>query len=175
MPSVIERAPPGHEAPSAQARSRLPLWQPWTALALFSFLLHFIWEMLSIPFYAGMVELTHGDGVRCCLQATLGDMVIALVAYAVVALPKQQAWLMRPDPVAILGFLGVGIGITVVFEHVSVYRLTRWSYAPAMPVIAGIGVLPLLQWIILPLLTLWLARRHLAAYSSFPPQLETAP
>ncbi len=131
---------------------------------MFSFLLHFVWEMLSVPFYTGMLEQPHGDGVRCCLQATLGDMVIALVAYAVVALRTGRAWLVRPASGAILGYLAVGLGITVIFELVSVYQLARWSYAPAMPVIAGVGVLPLVQWIILPLLTLWLTRRHLAPH-----------
>lgn len=144
-------------------------WEPWTTLALFSFLLHFVWEMLSVAFYTGMMEQAHGDGVRCCLQATLGDMVIALAAYAVVALRIGRAWLTRSAPGGVLGYLGVSLGITVIFEYVSVYQLARWSYAPAMPVVAGIGVLPLLQWIILPLLALWLTRRHLAPVSSHLP------
>ena len=36
-----------------------------------------------------------------------------------------------------------------------------WRYSEAMPVIPGttIGIVPLLMWIMVPLVTLWLARR----------------
>ena len=64
--------------------------------------------------------------------------------------------------------MAVGVGFTVVVEYVSVYHLARWSYAPAMPLVAGLGVVPLVQWIVLPLLTLWLTRRHLAGVLAFP-------
>lgn len=162
------------DAPSALARGSMRPWQPWTTLALFSFLLHFVWEMLAIAFYTGMLEMAHGDGVRSCLLATIGDVVITLVAYAVVALRTERAWLTRPTRGAILGYLGIGLGITVIVEYGSVYQLARWTYAPAMPVVAGVGVWPLLQWIVLPLLTLWLTRRHLAPVSSLLPRLKAA-
>ena len=39
-----------------------------------------------------------------------------------------------------------------------------WSYLPAMPLLpgTGIGVAPLLQWVLLPLLTVWYVRRQLS-------------
>ncbi len=78
---------------------------------------------------------------------------------------------MIPDTRSRIGFVVVAIGITVLFEHVSVYRLAGWSYAPAMPLVSGIGVVPIAQWIVLPLFTLWLTRR-LAGVIVFPPPSE---
>ena len=38
------------------------------------------------------------------------------------------------------------------------------SYLPTMPLLpgTGIGVAPLLQWVLLPLLTVWFVRRQLS-------------
>lgn len=58
-------------------------------------------------------------------------------------------------------YLGLGILITVGFEDVNVHVLHRWSYGPRMAVVAGIGILPLLQWLVVPMLVLWSARRYL--------------
>jgi hypothetical protein len=50
------------------------------------------------------------------------------------------------------------------FEALAIGPLARWSYAPAMPTlpILGTGVVPLLQLIVLPPLTIWFVRRQLA-------------
>ena len=45
---------------------------PELAVALFSFLLHFVWEMLQVPAFAGMTEMPHWEGIRLCLSATIG-------------------------------------------------------------------------------------------------------
>jgi hypothetical protein len=146
--------------------SRLRPWQPWSALAIFSFLLNFVWEMLAVPFYTGIGQLSHAAGVRFCLMASLGDVVIALLSYGIVAARRSRGWVLTPDTRSRICFVIVAVGITILVEHVSVYHLARWSYAPAMPRIAGIGVVPIAQWMVLPLLTLWLTRRHLAGVIS---------
>lgn len=51
---------------------------------------------------------------------------------------------------------------------VNVYVLHRWKYGSGMPVIAGIDTLPLVQWLILPPLILWLVPRSLACDSAAP-------
>lgn len=137
--------------------------QPWTALAMFSLLLNLPWELLAMPWYSQ--PLRPGNALRFpleCLQATAGDVVITLVSYGVACLVARRQWLGRPSRPAIAAYLGAGLGTTVVLEYVNVDLLRRWAYAPDMPTIAGIGTLPLAQWILLPPLVLWLARRHLA-------------
>jgi hypothetical protein len=161
------------QLPKKHGVSRLRWWQPWSALALFSFLPHFVWEMLAVPFYTGIGQRSHAAGVWFCLVASLGDVGIALVAYGVVAVRRTRWWVMSPDTRSRVGFVIVAVGITVLFEYVSVYQVARWSYAPAMPLLAGIGVVPLIQWIVLPLFTLWLTRRQLAGVIALTPGSET--
>jgi len=152
----------GH--PATPGRPGLPPWQPWAALALVAFVLHFVWENLQAPLYSGLAGAPHWNTVRHCARASVGDAGITLAAYAsVAAWLRDRAWLTKPEPRSVGLYVAVGVAITIVIEALSVYEWRRWSYAPAMPLVLGIGIAPLVQWLVLPLLTLWLARRHLGA------------
>ena len=156
--------------PEQVVRSRPRGWPPVAAVAGFSFGAHFVWEFLHAPLYQGLAEGTHWDGIKCCLLATLGDVVIAVVAYGAGAAATRDAWWLgnsaesrreRQHPRGVIAYLAIGLVITVVVEMLSVDAWGRWAYGPSMPTLLGIGVSPLLQWIVVPLLVLWLARRHL--------------
>jgi hypothetical protein len=77
----------------AQRRTERALASPWRALldlpelhiVLFAFLLNFAWEILQSGFYRSMREMPHGDAVRLCTLATLGDVGMILTALWVVA------------------------------------------------------------------------------------------
>ena len=140
-----------------------PWYQPWAALATFSAVLNFIWEMVVMPAYETRSTSGAGIGIAMCLLATLGDVGITLGSYAAAASITTRRWLIRPSLAPCLTYLAVGLVLTIAFECVNVYVLHRWSYAPRMPVVAGIGVLPLLQWLVFPPIVLWLARRHVAS------------
>lgn len=55
-------------------------------------------------------------------------------------------------------FVVLGIAYTLWSEWFNTSVRASWDYAPAMPVIAGIGLTPMLQWVLLPPLILWLSR-----------------
>lgn len=152
-------------------------WQPWTALAAFGFLLHFVWELLQVPLYRDMSTMPHWRGILTCASATLGDVVIQLSAYAVSALIARDSWWALGGRRRAMGvYVAIGLGATVVLEWVNVYVRGRWGYAPIMPQLLGIGLSPLAQWLVVPPVTVWLARRHLAgAPGSFSPSnMETS-
>ncbi|MBW6392454.1 hypothetical protein [Billgrantia antri] len=133
-------------------------------VALFAFLLNYPWEFLQVPFYVTMSEMAHWDAVLFCTRATLGDMLITLVAFGVVAgIRRHRHWLLRPDARTTLGFVAVGIAITVGLEWYATELQQRWQYAEGMPTLPllGTGLAPLLQWLLLPPLILWLARRQM--------------
>lgn len=142
-------------------------WVPVSVLASFSFLLHFLWEMLQVPLYADMARMAHWSGILVCAKATAGDGVIALAAYATGA-GCARTWHWRASRGHVATYLAVGVAITVVLEGLNVYVWRRWAYAPAMPLVLGIGVSPLLQWAIVPPLALWLMKRHVAGRSRRP-------
>lgn len=71
---------------------------------------------------------------------------------------QRAAWPARPGwmlPAAT--WIGAGLITTIAFERWALAR-GRWSYAPEMPLVFGMGLLPLLQWLIVPALTLIIVR-----------------
>jgi hypothetical protein len=94
-------------------------------------------------------------------------MVITLIAHGTVVLgTRDRNWVMAPSTLQLALFIGVGVAVTAVIEWLATngHWLQTWTYAAGMPVVPGIGigVLPLLQWVLLPPLILWFARRQLA-------------
>ncbi len=132
-------------------------------VAVFSFLLNFVWEYIQAPTYAGMVEMNHWDGIKLCTSATFGDVGFALTAFWVTSLvARSRQWIFQPKAWQLLMFLGIGIGLTVGFEFYYTTISLRWTYSELMPLVPpfGTGLSPLLQWIVIPLLLLWFVRRQ---------------
>ncbi len=130
-------------------------WQLWTTLAASAFVLHFAWEMAQMPLYANMQGLSTNRVLATCGQATFGDVMITLVAYGSVAWAARSVrWARGPNGKQVLAYLGIGLVITVVLEAANVYELQRWTYAPAMPRLFRIGIAPIVQWTVIPLVVL---------------------
>jgi hypothetical protein len=156
---------PEHRAtePPVKLRSILDVLE--LNVAIFALLLNFPWEFLQAPLFKNMVSAPHWSAVKACGLATLGDAMIALVAFwSVAAVVRSRRWILQPTPRQIAGFVGVGLLITVVAERLGTGPLHRWAYAPAMPVmpILGVGLSPILQWLALPLTLTWFVRRQLS-------------
>ena len=138
---------------------------PELPVAMFSFLLHFVWEFLQVPTYAGMAEMAHWQGIKLCTSATIGDVGFALTAFWTACLVARTRYWMDNQALPALVFLGVGIALTVGFEFYYTQVTQRWTYSDLMPLVPpfGTGLSPLLQWIVIPPLVLWLSRRYLAS------------
>lgn len=145
-----------------------PLDWPETNIALFAFLLHLPWELFQLPLFLMDSALTVYETVLHCTRAAAGDVLIALASFwAAVLLVRDRLWVLRPPRRALAAYLASGLAITIVFELLATGPLARWAYSDLMPVgpLLGIGLSPVLQWILLPLLLLWIVRRQLhAAY-----------
>ena len=143
-------------------------WTPEFNVALFAFLLNLPGEIWQAPLFEGMAVAPHWDAVKVCSRAAVGDAVIALVAYAAVALVlRNRAWVVSPSTPGVLGFMACGLTITAVIERLAVDGawMQGWSYSPLMPVVPGIGVglSPLVQWFVLPPAVIGLVRRQLTS------------
>ena len=134
-------------------------------VAVFALLLNFPWEIMQVRLFAGMASAPYVEAIKGCTQATLGDMIIMLIAYGAVALAAQnRRWMYAPSGRQIAVFVGIGVFITAIIEWLATHGrwIQNWAYSPAMPVLPGveIGVSPLLQWMIVPLLVMWFVRRQ---------------
>lgn len=141
-----------------------PAEVPELPVAFFSFLLHFVWEFVQVPAFAGLTEMGHWEAIKMCMSATFGDVGFALMAFWLASgATRSRGWILRPTRLPVAIFVGVGIALTVGFEYYHTNVSLRWAYSDAMPLVPpfGTGLSPLLQWLIIPPLVIWLTRRHL--------------
>ena len=136
-------------------------------VTVFALLLNFVWEILQAPLYVGMADMPHALVTKDCLQGTVGDAVIMLLAYGVVAVAaRSRRWIVAARGWQLALFIAIGVSITAAIEWLATrgYWIGNWNYLPTMPLVPGtsIGLAPLLQWVVLPLLTVWFVRRQLA-------------
>lgn len=126
----------------------------------YALLLHFLWEWLQSPFYADTFEESFLTLFWNRAHCTLGDGLITLVAFWSAALVGGgRQWYRASRLPALVVFLMSGLAYTAWSEYWNVQVVRTWDYSPWMPVIWGIGMAPLAQWIILPPLVLRLTRR----------------
>ena len=126
-------------------------------------MLSYPWEFLQVPFYQSMPSASHWSGVVICSTAALGDAIVMLVAFWLTALVARSGrWVVEPRAGHVALFVATGLLLTVVIEHVAVRSQWGWRYEPNMLVIPllGTGLAPVLQWLILPPLTVWFVRRQ---------------
>ncbi len=132
-------------------------------VVLFSFLLNLAWEYWQVPFFRGMADQPHWLGVKACTLATFGDAGIALAAFWVTAFfARTRSWIMQPSRSDIAIFIGVGLVAAIVFEALAIGILERWAYSDAMPrlPVLGTGLVPVIQWLVIPPLVVWFVRRQ---------------
>ena len=135
-------------------------------VATFALLLNFAWEILQAPLYVGMAGMPHAQVTKACLQATFGDMVIMLLAYGAVAVAaRSRRWIVAASSWQMPVFIAIGVAITAGIEWLATrgHWVQSWNYLSAMPLVpgTGIGLAPLLQWVLLPPLTVWFVRWQL--------------
>lgn len=135
----------------------------WSAAIVLTVGLHYLWEMAQVPFFANMADMPLLRHALICFVAALGDLAIAAVSYGVAALLlRRPLWALEKNwyrPAA--AWILFSLVATVLVERWAVAQ-GRWTYAPSMPTIAGVGLLPLLQWIAVPLVSLLLFRSMVA-------------
>ncbi len=133
-------------------------------LVFFSFLLNFTWEVLQTPFFDDRgEEFTTILWYR--IHCTLGDILITLGCFWLVSIIfRSRAWFLSLTRNKILLFIGLGVIYTVFSEIRNVRIIQSWGYSELMPVMPfiGVGLVPVLQWIVVPLLLILILKRQLS-------------
>ncbi|MBN8507071.1 MAG: hypothetical protein J0L57_00510 [Burkholderiales bacterium] len=124
----------------------------WAGLSL---PLHLGWEVAQLPLYTLWRDADPLRIAWAVLHCTAGDVLIASSTFALVSVALRGTdWPARWPRRGLAMLLISGVAYTAFSEWFNVYRLGSWAYAGAMPTLWGIGLAPLLQWLIVPTLTL---------------------
>lgn len=127
------------------------------AIALWAFLLNGAWELLQCVFLYDMWEWPFWQSALWMWGATLGDVVIVLALFTAAARLTGSA-----RPAFWIALAGIGFAAAVLLEWLA-RRVDFWSYSSAMPTVGlfgeAVGLAPLVQITVLPLLSVYLAAR----------------
>ena len=114
------------------------------------------WELIQLPFYTIWTTGTAGGIAYAVLHCTLGDVMIGTAAWGLSRLTFRGLELQpRSDWPILACFILLALAYTVFSEWWNVNVTRSWAYSDDMPLLPplGTGLTPLLQWIIVPILT----------------------
>ena len=133
--------------------------RPMVRWTLLSALLNLVWEVGQVPLYTLWTERDAKGIALAIAHCTLGDMLVAGGTFLVAAVvTRSWNWSRsRPGMGAAIA-IPTGIAYTAFSEWWNVSVVRAWAYAESMPQVFGIGLSPLLQWLVVPLLALALLR-----------------
>jgi hypothetical protein len=123
--------------------------------------LNLAWEVAQMRAYAFPRQGLLADIVGC-LVPSFGDGLMTLAVYWTGWLVFRRAdWVARPALAGYALMTAAGFAPAVAVEWNALRRTGAWAYAPAMPLMPGLGVgwLPVLQMLVLPPLTAHLVWR----------------
>lgn len=121
-----------------------------------------VWEFAHMPLYTIWETGTSREIVFAAIHCTGGDVLIALsTLLAALLLFGSNRWPeFRYRRVALIT-MALGLTYTVASEWLNIQIRQTWGYRDWMPVIPVInaGLSPVAQWIAVPALAFWWARR----------------
>jgi len=128
-------------------------------IAGISLVLNLVWENLQAPLYQGYSSFW--QQLPVCSVASLGDALIILVLYFVLAIVnKDMLWITKMSRADVAVLIVIEALVAIGIEK---WALTtgRWQYDSAMSLIpyVEIGFLPVIQMILLPILTYYISKR----------------
>lgn len=152
-----------HAVRSALTKSAGAVTRRYLVVTLIANLL---WETAQLPFYTIWKTGSFRDIVFAVLHCTAGDVMIAAGALLLaLLLVGHEAWPQGERVAVALATAVLGASYTVFSEWLNVSVRGSWVYAATMPVVPpfGTGLLPLLQWLIIPPLGILLIGRRMQA------------
>jgi hypothetical protein len=150
-------------ATAVPPRIRRQAWLniPEFQLIMFGLPLELLWETAQFPLYSVWHEGDWGYILYGLVHCTLGDLLILLVSWWIVALlNRERHWHLTN--ILVNGFLFTLLGLvyTIYSEIMNVNIKGNWDYTELMPIVPviEIGGMPFMQWVLIPPVLLGLMR-----------------
>lgn len=140
---------------SAQIKPKRIGWRIFgIALAL-----NFVWEMAQMFAYANVDPFSLFSFLCCCGAAFADALYVMCVYWIGIAIRRTPLWVFNLGGVAVLAVISSGFITAFVLERLALVE-HFWHYGETMPRLAfGVGLWPVLQLMLLPLLAFWFVSR----------------
>jgi hypothetical protein len=139
-------------------------WQdtPEFQLLMLALPLHLLWEIAQFPLFTVWHEGDWGYILYGLAHCTLGDLLIILAAFWLLALVNRTRYWIYSSPIFLnlVLFTATGLGYTIYSEIVNTRIKGTWGYTELMPIVpvVEIGGMPFMQWLLIPSVLIWLMR-----------------
>ena len=121
---------------------------------------HAVWEVVQLPLFTLWHEATPRQIAFATLHCLGGDLAIGTSALiAALVLTGRPDW-PEAGARAVAGWAWTfGLAYTAWSEYSNAIVRRTWTYTDAMPLIPGLGIglTPVLQWVLVPALALFVA------------------
>ena len=117
---------------------------------------HLTWEIVQLPLYTIWWTGTAHEIVVAVIHCTGGDVLISTATLLMGGiLAGLRGWHLFGSRMLVT-VIGLGVAYTTLSEGLNVGIWRSWSYSSAMPVSPwlGIGLSPVLQWLVVPVIAL---------------------
>ena len=124
-------------------------------------MLHFFWEIAQLPLYTLWYESPPGAIAFAVVHCTIGDVLIAAISlFVAIVVGGGAHWPQARYRRVALMAAAIGLAYTVFSEWNNTVITRSWAYSPWMPTLWGIGLSPVLQWIVIPAVAFWRLSHH---------------
>lgn len=138
------------------------LFLPELRLLRLALPLELLWEIAQFPLYDVWRQGTWTYILYSLAHCTLGDLLILLITYELIALiAGGRNWYRSAPITGSLLFTLLGVSYTILSETINERINGAWGYTDLMPIVplVNIGAMPFLQWVLIPFVLVWLMRQ----------------
>jgi hypothetical protein len=124
---------------------------------IIAFPLSFIWEMVQMPLYGTFAQSTLQVWLICGLASVADALYITVVYWLGNRLAQNPSWIAHLNWKSILAIAISAIISATFVERIALsFGLWRYSEATFPTPLLDVGIVPIVQLIVLPLVTFWL-------------------
>ena len=114
------------------------------------------WEVVQLPLYTLWRDESPAFITFAVLHCTAGDVLISAISLLVARIVVGgRQWPEQSYMQVALTAIAIGVVYTVYSEWSNTVVTRSWAYSALMPTLWGIGLSPLLQWVLIPAWVFW--------------------
>ena len=123
------------------------------------------WEVVQLPLYTLWEDGSPSFVAFAVLHCTAGDVLIASISLLLARIVSgNRQWPQQRYMQVALTTIGIGVVYTVYSEWSNTVVTRTWAYSLSMPTLWGIGLSPILQWLLIPAWTFWRLSKQRVGY-----------